>query len=236
MLFAGLLVALQQQIDRGGVRKFWGAAKSTVLDVEKLRDGGDLRVHYSWIELCARAGKDFGLSDRVSDGISGPLQLSALAAIRIGHGQEDATETRASELIFRREIGTAKKGPAVGEQKTGQRPAALSGDGTDCGLITRIDVGTLVAVNFHGDKIFADDARDLGIFVRLAVDDVAPMAPHRADVEQHGFVFGLGARKSRPRPTHTNRLVDERQSANKDWRNLSGDFQNWWTRDSFREI
>ena len=33
-------------------------------------------------------------------------------------------------------------------------------------------------------------ARDLGIFVALAVDHVAPVAPDRADIEKHRLVFG----------------------------------------------
>ena len=36
---------------------------------------------------------------------------------------------------------------------------------------------------------------DLRVFVGLAVHDVAPVAPHRADVEQDGLVFSLGAGK-----------------------------------------
>ena len=36
---------------------------------------------------------------------------------------------------------------------------------------------------------------DLGVFVRFAVHDVAPVAPDRANVEQDGLVLSLGARK-----------------------------------------
>ena len=35
-----------------------------------------------------------------------------------------------------------------------------------------------------------------GIFVTFAVDDVAPVAPHRADIEQDRLIFGSGAGKS----------------------------------------
>ena len=41
---------------------------------------------------------------------------------------------------------------------------------------------------------------DLRVLVGLAVHDVAPVAPDRANVEQDGLVFSLGARKGRLAP------------------------------------
>ena len=43
--------------------------------------------------------------------------------------------------------------------------------------------------------MLVDDARHLGVFVGFAIHDVAPVAPDRADVEQDGLVFSLGARE-----------------------------------------
>jgi len=37
---------------------------------------------------------------------------------------------------------------------------------------------------------------DFGVFVALAIDDVAPVAPDGADIEEDGFVFGFGAGES----------------------------------------
>src|SRR5439155_825300 len=47
---------------------------------------------------------------------------------------------------------------------------------------------------------FVDDFGDLGVFVAFAVDDVAPVAPDGADVEEHGFVFRLRAFERRLAP------------------------------------
>jgi hypothetical protein len=60
-------------------------------------------------------------------------------------------------------------------------------------LIAGVDVGALVAVDFHGDEVFVDDFGDFGVLVAFAVDDVAPVAPDGTDVEEDGLVLGLGA-------------------------------------------
>jgi len=44
--------------------------------------------------------------------------------------------------------------------------------------------------------MFVDDFGDFGVFVAFAVDDMAPVAPDRADVEENGLVFGFGAGES----------------------------------------
>ena len=93
-----------------------------------------------------------------------------------------------------------KNGFAVGQQKSRQRPAALTGDRADGGLIARIDVGTLVAIDFHGHKILVDNLGDFGVLVTLAVDDVAPVAPHRADIEQEWACLPTSARAKTSSP------------------------------------
>ncbi len=60
-------------------------------------------------------------------------------------------------------------------------------------MVAGVDVGALVAIDFDGDEMFVDDFGDFHVFVAFAVDDVAPMAPDRADVEKNGLVFGFGA-------------------------------------------
>ena len=145
--------------------KFRGAPEAAIFDVEELRDGSDLRVDDGGIECAAGSGEDFGLGDGVGKRIRGALELGALAAIRFGDGEQQAAETGAAHLIFGRKIRAAEKRAAVGQKKTGQRPAALSGDGADGRLVARVDVGAFVAIHFDGNKIVADDFGDGGIFV-----------------------------------------------------------------------
>ncbi len=94
-------------------------------------------------------------------------------------------------MIVRREISSAVKRLAVGRKKRGQRPAALPADGTDRHLIAAVNVGPLVAVHLHRHEALIDDLRDLRTVVRLAVHHMAPVAPHRANVQQDRLVLAL---------------------------------------------
>src|SRR5229473_2144273 len=152
MFFLGLLVALEDEIDGRRVREFRGAAEAAVLDVEELGDGFDLGVDDAEVEIGAGTGEDFGLRDGVGEGVGGAREVGALVAVGIGDGEKYTAETRAAHLVFGRKIGAAKKRFAVGEQKTGERPAALAGDGADRRLIAGVHVGALVTVYFYGDE------------------------------------------------------------------------------------
>src|SRR6266702_1004311 len=121
MFFFGLLIALEDEVNGGRVRKFWGAAEAAVLDVEELGDGFDLGVNNAEVEIGAGAGKDFGLRDGIGEREGGALEVGALVAVGIGDGEKNPAESRAAHLIFGREIGAAEKGLAVGEQETSER-------------------------------------------------------------------------------------------------------------------
>jgi len=59
-------------------------------------------------------------------------------------------------------------------------------------LITAVNVRTLIAINFDGNEILIDDLGNVSIFVGFAVHHVAPVAPHRANVQEHRLVLLLG--------------------------------------------
>src|SRR2546421_1973 len=115
------------------------------------------------MESAASAGEDFRLRNGVGKGIGGALEFGAFVAIRIGDGEKKAAESGATHLVLGREIGTAKKRFAVGKQEACERPATLSGNGANGRLVARINVGALVAVDFHGDEMLVDDFRELGV-------------------------------------------------------------------------
>ena len=117
MLFAGLLEAIENQVHRGGVRKFRGAPEAAIFDVEELGDRSDLGVDDGGIEFAAGSGEYFGLGDGIGKRIRGALELGALAAIRFGDGEQDAAKTGAAHLIFGRKIRAAEKRAAVGQEK-----------------------------------------------------------------------------------------------------------------------
>src|SRR6266849_6854103 len=152
MLFLGLLVALEKQLDRGSVRKFRRLAESAVANVKKFGERLDLRIYHAEVELAPRAVEHFRLRHRVRQRIGGALQIGPLMAIRIGDRQQDPPETGPAALVIKREIRAAIKRLAIRKQKAGERPSALPGKGADGGLIPRVHIRALVAVDLHGHK------------------------------------------------------------------------------------
>ncbi len=122
-------------------------------------------------------------------------RLVAAFAPHLRHGEQDAAKAGAAIAVVARKIRPAKVGPAIGSEKRRERPSALPADGRNRGLVARVHVGPLVAIDFHGDKVLVDDASHLRVFVGFAVHHMAPVAPHRANVQQDGLVFSLGAGK-----------------------------------------
>ena len=94
-------------------------------------------------------------------------------------------------MVVGRKVSAAVKRLAVGSEKRGKRPAALSADGADRDLVAAVDVGTLVAIHLHRHEMLIHDLRNFGIVIRLAVHHMTPVAPDRADVEQDGLVLAL---------------------------------------------
>ena len=68
----------------------------------------------------------------------------------------------------------------------------MARDCPDCALIAAVDLGPFVPVDLNGNEAVVDDGGDLGVFVALAVHDVAPVAPYGADVEEDGLVLPGG--------------------------------------------
>src|SRR5690348_8513325 len=114
-----------------------------------------------------------------------------LLAIGFGEHGENAPESRPPIMVLWREVSSAEKWPAVGSEKCGQRPAALSADCLNGCLVSAVHVGTLVAIDLYSDEVVIDELGDRGILVRLAIHHMAPVAPHRTDVEQHKLVLAL---------------------------------------------
>src|SRR5205814_4719655 len=94
MFFFGLLVALEQEINRWGMREFWRAAEAAILNVEELRDGLDLGVYNAEVKLRPSAGESLGLRHSFRKGIRGTRKLVSAVAIGIRDGKEDPAEAR----------------------------------------------------------------------------------------------------------------------------------------------
>src|SRR5262249_12515450 len=105
-------------------------------------------------------------------------------------------ETRTSPVVVGRKISPAVERLAFWRKERGEWPSPLPGNRTDRQLIAAVDVGTLIAVHLHRDKVLIDDASHFRIIVGLAIHDMTPMAPDGPDIQQHGLVLALGGSES----------------------------------------
>ncbi len=183
------------QLERRRVREFRSFAESAVVRVESLQGGFDLRIHQPYVPVAMRPGEKLRLRYGADESPSSLLDLGAARAIGLRGTLENAAEARPAHGIFRRKVRAAVKRPAVREQKDRERPAARAGHGADSGLVARIDVGTFVAIHFDGNVEPIDQLRQARIVITFAINDVAPVAPDRADVQKYGLVFGTRPRE-----------------------------------------
>ena len=134
--------------------------------------------------------------DMLADGTG--VGRDALAVFTIDAGdlqQHRAKPGTAVVIVLGWKVRAAEKDFALWGQERGEGPAALSGEGLHGALVARVHVGALIAVHLHTDEFTIQDCRDARVFVRLAIHHVAPVAPHRADVEQHRLVLGARPRE-----------------------------------------
>ncbi len=205
---AGGLVAFENQIERLRMREFRTFAETAVVRIESLQCRIDQHIDQPCIPLTPRARKKFGLRDGTEERARSLLYLFAARAIGLRGAFENAAKAGPAHGVFRRKICAAVEGTSVRKQKNGERPAALSGHGGDSGLVARIDVGTFVAIDFDRDVQAIDDLREFRVVIAFTIDYVAPVAPHRADVQQDWLVFGAGTSEGLITPlTPVHRLV-----------------------------
>ena len=177
------LVTLQQQIRRAGVRELRRVAEASVTFIEQMQRRFDHGIHYAGIEFAASGVKHFGFRHCLLECFRGTVHFGTARFESVSNSQQDAFEAGAAHGVFRREIRAAKKWLTIGSQKRSEWPTALPGNRADCRLVAGVNVRTLVAIDLHGNVELIDHRGDFGIFVTLAIDYMAPMAPHRANVQ-----------------------------------------------------
>ena len=114
--------------------------------------------------------------------------VAALVAPDVG----DLVEVGAHRLGW--DVGAPVDDLAVGREERRRRPAAH--------VVAAVHVGALVVVDADRHVAVVDELDDLGVAVARLVHDVAPVAPDRADREQHWLVRDLRLleRALAPRP------------------------------------
>ena len=190
------LIALQQQVNGAGVREFRRVAEAAVRLIELAQRRFNHRIDHACIKCAASAVKNFRFGDGLFERLRGSIHFGAAGFEGLRNRREDAFHSRPSAGIVGRKIGAAEKRLSIRREERGEGPAALAGNRADRGLIPGVDVGAFVAIHFYGNVEPVDDRGDFGILVAFAVDHVAPVAPHRADIEQNRFGFGARLLKS----------------------------------------
>src|SRR5271168_4387791 len=126
-------------------------------------------------------------------------RFQSIAAFRlpdISERSQHARKTRTTVTVIAREIGSSEERLTIRRQNRSQRPSALPAHSLHGSLVTAVHIGPLIAIDLHRHKMFVDDLRERGIFIRFAVHYMAPVAPDRANIQQNGLVFTGRERKS----------------------------------------
>src|ERR1700686_2986962 len=132
--------------------KFGGLAEAAVLRVKHFESGLLNGLDYAGRDAAVASSGRFRLCDRLLNHLRLLDHVAMLFFVGVGDAEEDAFETGAAVAIVRRKIGAAVEGLAIGSEKGGERPSALTADGADGDLVAAVDVGALVAVDFDGDE------------------------------------------------------------------------------------
>ena len=204
-VLARVVPAGEQEVDGRGVGELRRIAEAAVADIEQAGHLGGRRVedrgrHLPALRLVER------FRDVPADRLGALRDPGAIAPVQLRHLFQDRDEPGAAVVVVLGwEVGAAEEDLAVRREECREWPADLPGQRLDGTLIAGIHVGPLVAVHLDADEVAVQDLRHLRILVRLAVHHMAPVAPHRADVEEDRLLFGprLGERRLAPgTPVH----------------------------------
>ncbi len=193
------------------MREFRRLPKAAISRVEHPQGRTHNRIHNSCRNASITPRRRFRLRDRALDHLCLLDDVFMFFFVCRGNAGEHALETWPAISVVRRKIGAAVKRLAVRSKKRGQRPSALAAHSAHGSLIPAVDIRPLIAIDLHRDEMFVHNRGNFRIIVGLAIHDVAPVAPHRANIEQHRLVLALRRAKGFLTPLMPmNRLVHRR--------------------------
>src|ERR1019366_1115282 len=88
-------------------------------------------------------------------------------------------------------VGTGHEGLSIGQEKDGHRPAAVSGDELRRGHVERVDIRSLLTIDFDGDEVLVQEPSNLCIFEGLVGHDVAPVTRRVAHGQKYRSISAL---------------------------------------------
>ena len=186
---------IEQQIDGGGMGKLGLRTEAPMVAIELIQCRRHHLVHDAHAQIARVPGKVLVVLDRFHHAARRLQHLVAARLPRIHHGAQHALESRPAVALVPGKIGSPKKRFAIGSKHRGQRPSVLPADSRDRGLVARIHIRTLVAVDLDRDKVLVNHFGKLWILITLPIHHMAPVAPYCADIEQDGLVFSGGTGK-----------------------------------------
>jgi hypothetical protein len=179
--------AVEQELERRRMGKLRLGAEPSVPAVEDRGHAAHRLVQQRGRDLASRALVERRVH-HPADGLRLGAHLVAPVAVRLEHCGEHRAEAGSAVTAIRREIGAAVEDLSRRREERRQRPTALPGEGLDRALVAAVHVRPLVTVDLDADEVLVEEARQLRVLVGLAVHHVTPVAPHGADIEQHGLV------------------------------------------------
>ena len=136
-----------------------------------------------------------GVRDRLRHACALDLDLVAPGLPGVGDPLQDLAERRHAVPGLVGEVRAGVERLPVRREEDRHRPAARTGHRLDGVHVDPVDVGALLPVHLHGDEPRVEQGRGLGVFERLALHHVAPVAGRVADRQEHGAVLGSGLRE-----------------------------------------
>ena len=188
-------IAFNQQIQRRRMRKLRRLPKPSMLRIEHPKRGSLNRIEYACRNAAVFPGKRFRLRNRRLHHLRLLDHVSMLLRVSIGNAQQHAPKAGTPVAVLRRKVCAAIKRLSVRRKERRQRPAALPAHCLHSRLIPAVNVRTLVPIHLHRNKMLVHNRRNLRIVIRLPIHHMAPVAPYRANIEEHGLVLALRRRK-----------------------------------------
>ena len=187
---------IEQQIDRRGMGKLGLRTETAVVAVELVHR----RLHHLVNDAHAQAASAPGIGfielNRLQRAAGRLQHLVAARLPCLGHTQQHPRKAGPPIAVIAGKIGSAEERLAVGGEHRGQGPSILPADGGHRGLVAGVHIRPLVPVHLHRDKVLVDHRGQFGILVAFAIHHMAPVAPHRADIQQDRLVLAGGVGKS----------------------------------------
>src|ERR1700692_4945941 len=184
-------ILLNQQIQRRRMRKLRRLPKPSMLRVKHTKSRLLNRRDDTRGNTPITSGERFRLRDSALHHLRLFDHVAILLLVSIGDADQYALEAGPPVAVRRRKIRPAVKRLAIGCKKSRERPPTLPAHRADRGLIAAVNVRTLISIHFYRNEMLIHNRRHFSVVIRLAIHHVAPVAPHRPNVEQHRLILAL---------------------------------------------